>query len=218
MKRLVLIVPILLLLGCGTDENQGTADPEVIAEADIYGITEITEGEFEVSSQSSVGTATFYQTGNIVTIDINLRGMTPNALQAVHIHSGSVELPGRHWNAGKFVAACSTESLGRAWQKTFIGDVGNVPIGSDGTGSFSLQTDLWRINSGDDLDILDKVIIVHQDPEDFAEECDPYHSHDYIHYNKKIAAGTIELKSTVLKNQQSSVMGQESMPDFLSCN
>lgn len=215
MKKL-LIIPFAFLLACGSQEESQVAEPEIVAEAQIFSINQLTDVAYEVQ-ENPVGKATFFQTGEVVTIKISLEGMEPNSSKAVHIHDGSVEIPGRHWNAGKYVAACGEESLGSAWQKLFIGDVGNVPIDADGQGEFTLQTDLWSINSGDEKDILDKILIVHANPEDFAVECDPYHSHDYIHTNKKIGGGQIKLVSDVLRNNQSAISTEQVMPDFLIC-
>lgn len=215
MKKLF-ILPLFFILACGSEDQAEISEPEIVADAEIFALTEIESREFEVQEQS-VGRATFFQTGNVVTIEISLTGMTPNSEKAVHIHDGSVQLPGRHWNSGKFVAACNERSLGQVWARPFIGDVGNVPIDGNGNGTFTLQTDLWAINSGDDMDILDKVIIIHEDPQDFIEECDPMHSHEDPHSNQKIAGGTIQLVSDVARNLQSSATTEQLMPDFLIC-
>ncbi|MEQ9466164.1 MAG: superoxide dismutase family protein [Ekhidna sp.] len=215
MKKL-LIIPLVFLLACSAQDSNQVAEPEIVAEAKIFSINQLTDSEYEVLS-TPVGKATFTQTGDVVTISISLKGMEPNTSRAVHIHDGTLEAPGRHWNAGRFVAACGEESLGSQWQKLFIGDVGNVPIGADGRGEFTLHTDLWSINSGDEKDILDKILIVHQNPEDFAVECDPFHSHDYIHTNKKIGGGEIKLVSDVLRNKQSAVSTEQITPNFLIC-
>ena len=119
--------------------------------------------------------------------------------------------------AGKFIASCDNLSLGQEWARPFIGDVGNVPIDENGNGTFTLQTDLWAINTGDNKDILDRPIIVHQEPEDFVEECNPFHSHDMPHSNQKIGGGTIRLVSEVDRTLTSSVTTEQVMPDFLIC-
>ena len=215
MKKLF-ILPLLLVFSCSSEDQNELQEPEIIAEAEIFALTQVADREYEVQNKS-VGKASFFQTGNVVTIEISLSEMTPNTQKAVHIHDGSVQLPGRHWNSGKFVAACNERSLGQVWARPFIGDVGNVPIDGNGNGFFSLQTDLWAINSGDNKDILEKVIIVHENPQDFIEECDPFHTHDHEHVNQKIAGGTIALMSDIPLNTQSIVLPEKSMPDFLIC-
>lgn len=215
MKKLFLL-PLILLLACSSDDQNEISEPEVIAEATLYALTEVAGNEYE-PQETSIGKATFFQTADVVTLEIELSGMTPNTQKAVHIHDGTVQLPGRHWNAGKFVAACNDRSLGEVWARPFIGDIGNVSIGADGNGTFSLRTDLWAINSGDERDILDKAIIVHENPQDFIEECDPAHTHDHQHTNQKIGGGTILMISDLPRADQAIVRTEKVMPDFLIC-
>lgn len=215
MKKLFLL-SLIFIWACSSEGENEPTTPEIIAEAEIYGLNEIGLDEFEVRTEQ-IGNAKFFQSGSVVTIEISLFKMTPNSEKAVHIHDGTVNRPGRHWNSGKYVAACDEISLGKAWTRPFIGDVGNVPIDENGKGTFTLQTDLWAINSGDEKDILDKAIIVHQQPQDFVEECDPFHSHDYPHSNQKIGGGTIELISEITRNARSVVSTEQKIPDFLIC-
>ena len=213
MKKLF-ILPLLIFIACNS-EPQEELEPEIVAEAQIYSLNQVADREYEVLSES-MGVASFYQTGDVVTIEISLSGQAPNTSKAIHIHEGTVELPGRHWNAGKFVAACNTRSLGSPWARPFIGDVGNVNIDANGNGRFSLKTDLWKLNSGDERDLLDRPIIVHDQPQDFIEECDPFHDHTHAHVNPKIAGGEIKLVSNIEQNVQSYVKAEQ-MPDFLIC-
>ena len=213
MRKLIVIVGIIMV-GCGSD-TEIPFEPEIQAEATFYALEQVGNNEYEVS-EAPVGVAKFAQDGNIVELRISLQGMTPNTFKAVHIHNGSVELPGRHWNQGSLFASCDERSLGQVWAKPFIGDVGNVPIDSDGTGSLILRTDLWRINSGDEKDLLNKVIIVHENPQDFIEECNPFHDHTHAHANPKIGGGMIALTSDIPLEQQAIVVSEQ-MPDFLIC-
>ncbi|MEP1093666.1 MAG: superoxide dismutase family protein [Cyclobacteriaceae bacterium] len=212
MKQLS-ILSILILAACSQSENPEFIEPEFEAVAGIYSLELVQEGKYNIKSRS-IGYASFSQTGEVVTLEIELKGMTPNSSKAVHIHNGSITTPGRHWNQHSFYAFCNEKSLGELWEKPFAGDIGNVPIDANGNGKLILQTDFWALNSGDEKDILDKILIVHEDPEDFAEECDPAHSHDHLHSNLKIGGGQITLTSDVeQKNQQ--IMTR--FPDFTVC-
>lgn len=217
MKYWILVtVMAFLSLSCGDDKAIPLdLGPSVTAESLIYSISENGDDTYEVSEEQK-GIARFSQTGNIVTLEIELSGFEPGGSHAIHIHNGSVQDPGRHWNQRSLFAACNKRSLGEVWAKPFAGDVGNITIGNDGNGFFSIQTDLWALNSGDDLDIIDKVIIVHQKPEDFAEECDPNHSHDHLHSNQKIAGGTIDLVSEI--DRVESLAPMNKFADFTICN
>lgn len=142
--------------------------------------------------------------------------MTPNTFKAVHIHNGTVEEPGRHWNRGSFLASCDSLSMGNFWGRPFIGDVGNVRIDANGDGFFTIRTDLWKINSGDEKDIVGLPIIIHDTPQDFEEECDPNHDHTHMHMNPKIGGGTIKVLNEVPVTAQAIVTSEE-IPEFLIC-
>ncbi|MEQ9404301.1 MAG: superoxide dismutase family protein [Cyclobacteriaceae bacterium] len=214
MNKVTGILFLLITVSCSQSDSIELPETKIEAMADIFSIEPVDDKTFSII-ESKIGSARFSQKGQVVTMEIELRGMTPNSLKAVHIHNGTVEAPGRHWNQQSFYAFCDTESLGAAWSKPFAGDIGNVPVDSEGNGSLTIQTDLWALNSGDEKDILNKVIIVHEDPEDFAEECNPAHKHDYLHSNLKIGGGAITLVSDVEQNIQLNVMTQ--YPDFTIC-
>ena len=213
MRNLFLVGIVGFLFGCTTSESLEITDPEIEAVADIYSISLAGDDIYEVHSEK-IGTAKFAQAGSVVSLSIELSGMTPNSSKAVHIHNGTVNEPGRHWNQNSFYAFCNERSMGSLWAKPFAGDVGNVPIDADGNGTLTLRTDLWALNSGDEKDILDKVVIIHQDPENFVEECDPQHSHDHAHSNVKIGGGTITLITDI---EQASQMKMSNFPDFTIC-
>ncbi|MEM6736269.1 MAG: superoxide dismutase family protein [Bacteroidota bacterium] len=213
MKNLWVFIG-LVAFGCSS-ESEVPFEPEILAEAEIFSLEKMGDDQYTLL-ESTVGIARFAQDGEVVELRISLEGMVPNTSKAVHIHNGFVETPGRHWNQGSFYAACNERSLGKAWAKPFFGDVGNVAINDNGSGEFILRTDLWRINSGDEKDLLNKVIIVHENPQDFVEECNPFHDHTHAHSNPKIGGGTIVLLSDIPINEQSFVK-PEQMPDFLIC-
>ncbi len=209
------LIPFLFSIVACNNQTEPLAipEPEIEASAEIYELESLGNDEYNLLSER-IGTASFSQAGDIVTLEIRLEGLTPNSSKAVHIHNGTVNAPGRHWNQQSFYAFCNERSLGEVWAKPFAGDVGNVTIDSEGNGSFTIQTDLWALNSGNEKDILDKVVIVHQDPEDFIEECDPNHSHDHMHSNLKIGGGTITLTSDIEQVAQSAM---KHFPDFTIC-
>jgi len=213
MKKLYFLFLGLLPLACDTADPTEEFIPEISAEAELVSVDHLGNEQYNVSD-ARIGTATFGQSQDRVQLTILLEGMTPNTEKAVHIHNGSLEAPGRHWNQGYLYAACDSISLGRRWDKPFLGDVGNVAIDSEGNGEFTLTTDLWRINSGDNNDILNKVIIIHEEPQDFSNECTPYHIHD--HSNEKIAGGTIQLISDVPEKEQLT-LEMKQVPEFLIC-
>ena len=205
---------LVLAVGCSSPQED-LFDPQIMAEASLFSLDQVGDNQYEVV-QTEIGKAEFAQDGNVVQLKITLSGMTPNSYKAVHIHHGSIEEPGRHWNRGSFFASCDALSLGRYWGKPFIGDVGNVRIDASGNGLFTLRTDLWSINTGDPSDVIGRPIIIHDQGQDFAEECNPNHDHNHLHSNPKIGGGTIQLVSEVPVNSQV-MIEPEAMPEFLIC-
>lgn len=128
----------------------------------------------------------------ITRLTINVYDQLPNNLHAVHIHEGSCENIGPHWNQGLDFTACQSTSMGEPWSKPYIGDVGNVPTDGEGNGALTVYTDLWSIGTGDEKDILGKLIVVHNSFTDFLMECDTTHIPDHTHYNPKIGCAIIK--------------------------
>ena len=121
------------------------------------------------SDSSVTGMATFTQNGDQITLTIEIQGASPG-IHAVHIHaSGDCSAPdgtsaGGHWNP--------TDVAHGKWGvgEFHLGDIGNITVGEDGTGSIELTTDLWEIGTGSDVDVVGKGIIVHAGADDFTSQ------------------------------------------------
>ncbi len=122
------------------------------------------------SNDSGVtGMAVFTQNGDEITLVIEVQGASPG-LHAVHIHAnGDCSAPdgtsaGGHWNP-------TGVAHGKWGEGEFhLGDIGNITVGEDGTGSITLTTDLWEIGTGSDVDVVGKGIILHADADDFVSQ------------------------------------------------
>ena len=189
---LCFLLVISLLVSC--NENEPDIDQTVRASAQLTSIHSDTDSTY-ISSDQPYGTVQLSQTDSIVLIEIFLENFNPNTIHSVHIHSGTCEKPGMHWNMGHGMETlfCNERSLGIPWAKPRAGDVGNVSVGYDGSGYFSLRTDLWKLGSTDEQDILGSIIVVHDKLDDFEMECNPNHSHNHTHTNPKVACGSIVL-------------------------
>lgn len=180
--------------------------PDIEGRATIHSLNNNGEGQYEIACDT-IGHALFLQYADTMVLQVSLFGMLPGSSKAVHIHHGTLNSPGRHWNQQSLYAFCDSISLGQPWRKPFAGDIGNVHIDEDGTGSLTVYTDLWALNSGDKKDILGKVVIVHDNEEDFELECQPDHPHNHDHNNLKIGGGIILLVSDITIT----------IPDFTMC-
>jgi Cu/Zn superoxide dismutase len=192
MKSIYLLPVILatfILSGCGPEEK---SDPAILAVATLYSIEYDTDSTYHLTDQE-LGAASFSEMDGIVTLQINMTGLTPNARHAAHIHEGTCEVPGMHWNQGTDASFCRETNLDEndIWTKPKAGDIGNIRANEEGSGTFELSTKFWRLGSNDSFDITGLVVMVHQNEEDFAQEC--FQSHTHMHNNPKLACGTIEL-------------------------
>ena len=195
MRAYAFLTIVLLFPGCDGEQEPG---PKTFAAADIYWVSS-EDGEIYEKGEW-MGNASFIFQDGVTSLKVEVTGMEPNSSHAMHLHQGTLEEPGRHWNQGKFVTFCATKSLGEFWLKPFAGDIGNISIDNEGNGSFTLKTDLWSLGTDDDPDIVGTVLFIHQNFEDFGNECDPFHDHDHgAHMNPKIAGGTVVLSAELLQ-------------------
>ncbi|REE05776.1 superoxide dismutase family protein [Marinoscillum furvescens] len=194
MKTNWLIV-LLILLVVACDDEAPTKEPDEpalpTAIAPLSGMLQNNDGSY-VLDTNDFGSAVFIQKDSFVLASISLKNFAPNTVHAIHLHAGTCENPGMHWNQGKDMSHsfCNEKSLGITWGKPMAGDVGNASVGYDGTGSLEIKTDLWEVGTGSEKDITGAVLVIHETFEDFTTECDPNHG-AHPHDNAKIACGTL---------------------------
>ena len=124
----------------------------------------------ESRSDSRVtGKATFHESKGRVTLKISIEGAEPGT-HAVHLHEkGDCTAPdatsaGGHWNP-------TSENHGKWVVAPFHrGDIGNIEVGANGKGTFSLTTDLWTIGGPAESDVIGKGIIIHAKADDFTTQ------------------------------------------------
>ena len=123
----------------------------------------------QTNESGLTGMAVFTQSGDQITLTVEIQNASPG-LHAVHIHAnGDCSAPdgtsaGGHWNP-------TDVAHGKWGEGEFhLGDIGNITVGEDGTGSIELTTDLWEIGTGSDIDVVGKSIIVHADADDFVSQ------------------------------------------------
>ncbi len=121
------------------------------------------------SGSEVTGTAVFEQTGDTITLTVEIQNAEPG-LHGVHIHEfGDCSAPdgtsaGGHWNP-------TNTAHGKWGEGEFhLGDIGNILVSDDGTGNIELTTDLWELGTGSIFDVVGKGIIVHADADDFTSQ------------------------------------------------
>jgi Cu-Zn family superoxide dismutase len=165
-----LIVPIVWV-GCRTQETgQEAAEPEGAAEPEAAVQEMIAEAEIAPKSGSDLsGRAVFTKTNGEVDLEVTLENVEPGT-HGVHIHetgdcsAEDASSAGGHWNP-------TGEDHGKWGEHPFhLGDIGNIEVGEDGTGSLSMSTDLWSLGDGSDHDVGGKAIVVHSGADDFESQ------------------------------------------------
>ena len=115
------------------------------------------------------GSAIFIREPAAITVRVSLQN-TPPGGHAVHVHetgdcrAADASSAGGHWNP------TGVEHGPWGTPPFHLGDIGNVTVGEDGTGSLNLTTDLWTMGTGADNDLVGKAVIVHASPDDFATQ------------------------------------------------
>ena len=163
------------ILGSFSFDTNGDAvyDPAVLI---------VKDGKFEVfdtktalatigeTNESGVaGKAVFTQIGDNIKLVVSLANASAGE-HAVHIHTtGDCSAPdgksaGGHWNP-------TGVAHGKWGEGEFhLGDIGNMTVDNQGMGKIELTTNLWEMNTGSDIDIVGKAIIVHAGADDFVSQ------------------------------------------------
>ena len=121
------------------------------------------------SGSHVTGKAVFHEEGGKVMLKIKIEGAEPGT-HAVHLHetgdctAADGASAGGHWNPthenhGKWVAS-----------PFHRGDIGNIEVGADGKGEFTLTTDLWTIGGAPETDVVGKGVIIHAKADDFTTQ------------------------------------------------
>ncbi len=127
--------------------------------------------KIEAKSGSSVsGTVTFMEKNGIVTMKASLAGLSEGN-HAIHIHAigdcsaADGKSAGGHWNP-------TDENHGKWMEAPFhTGDIGNLVVGADGTGTIERTTKLWTIGGEDaNKNAVGHAIIIHEGPDDFSSQ------------------------------------------------
>ena len=123
----------------------------------------------ETNESGVAGKAVFTQLGDNIKLVVSLANASAGE-HAVHIHAtGDCSAPdgtsaGGHWNP-------TGVAHGKWGEGEFhLGDIGNLTVDDQGMGKIELTTNLWEMNTGSDIDIVGKAIIVHAGADDFVSQ------------------------------------------------
>ena len=150
-------------------EASAAAEPsaaeEQPAESASAGPT-VVEVPIEAKSGSKLqGTARFTEQDNAVKVELKVSGLKPGD-RATHVHEkGDCSAPdaksaGDHFNPDKHPHARPPEG------PRHLGDLGNISIAKDGTGSLEIVVEGANLKAGDPHSFLDRALIVHEKKDD----------------------------------------------------
>jgi len=150
----------LLLGACGGKDAERSTTPTT---------TTAETATAELASRSgstATGMATFTATGVGVAVTITVRGASPGA-HGLHLHeqgdcsSDDGESAGAHWNP-------LAHDHGQPGPDAHAGDLGNIVVGDDGTGTLELEL-AGRTLAGE-LGVVGRAVILHADPDDLSSQ------------------------------------------------
>lgn len=167
---ITLLITTGLLSGCERVQTQViTTEPvenlaiAVISEKDGSGLT---------------GKATFSDMDGLVHVRIEIQNATPG-LHAAHLHIGSCTDVGPHWHPMGVPAGTIGVPVAEAtpdMPPIGVGEIGNIPVGKDGTGILEFTTPLWSLGGNPNTDILGKLLLIHETGDTFQTNPHAHHT------------------------------------------
>jgi Cu-Zn family superoxide dismutase len=158
--QLAMAAAFLSCAACSSDD-EGTETTITTAVADI---------EAKSGNTSLQGTATFVQQDGKTKLTLTVTGAPPGE-HGAHIHetgdcsAADAASAGGHWNP-------ATHDHGMPAPTSHLGDLGNLTVKADGTGTLTLEKTEWIIvDEGDPTgDVTEKAIIIHANADDFTTQ------------------------------------------------
>ena len=130
----------------------------------------------EIDGSGITGTATFTEVDGGVHVAIEIQNAIAG-LHAMHLHTGSCADIGPHWHPMGTPAGTPGIPVVQATLDTppiGIGEVGNILVNEDGTGTLAFTTPFWSLGGDPNTDILGKLIMIH-------ETADTFLTHPHAH-------------------------------------
>ena len=164
-----LMIALFLVAGCERIPTQviTTAPVDKVAVASIS----------EIDGSGITGTATFTAVADGVHVVIDVQNAAPG-LHAMHLHIGTCADIGPHWHPMEIPAGTPGIPVVQATLDTppiGIGEIGNISVDADGTGTLEFTTPLWSLGGDSNTDILGKLIMIHETGDTFLTN--PHHAH-----------------------------------------
>ncbi len=161
---ITLIITICLTTGC---EKIPT---EIITTEPVDQVAVATISE--INGSGVTGTAIFTEVDSGVHVRIEIQNAIPG-LHAMHLHTGSCTDIGPHWHPMGIPAGTPGIPVVQATFDTppiGIGEIGNILVNEDGTGTLEFTTPFWSLGDDPNTDILGKLLLIHETADTFLTQ------------------------------------------------
>ena len=163
----------------------------------------------EKDGSGLTGQATFAEVNGTVHVQIEIQNASPG-LHAAHLHIGSCTDVGPHWHPMEVPAGTVGVPVAEAIPEMppiGVGEIGNIPVGGDGTGVLEFATPLWSLGGDPSTDILGKLMLIHETGDTF--QTNPHvhhtgtgtHTHNMTQMETEMVEATHTCTLTVLSQQ-----------------
>ena len=132
----------------------------------------------EKDGSGLTGKATFLETDGMVHVRIEIQNAT-QGLHAAHLHIGTCADVGPHWHPMRVPAGTVGVPVAEAtpdMPPIGVGEIGNIPVGEDGTGVLEFSTPLWSLGGDPSTDILGKLMLIHETGDTFQTSPHAHHT------------------------------------------
>ncbi len=182
---------VVLLFGCGDDSDDDTGSNDASVKSDagsrdagsVDASLDASRQDASVggrasallvskSNSSVTGNAIFEVRDGVVTLSVKVNGATAGK-HGIHIHvNGDCSAPdassaGGHWDPAATMHHGSGALDAGAGH---LGDLGNITIGADGSGTLTLSKPAWTLGDGASTDIVNHAIVVHANEDDLSTQ------------------------------------------------
>lgn len=132
----------------------------------------------EKDGSGLTGKATFVEMAGTVHVRIEIQNAVPG-LHAAHLHIGTCADVGPHWHPMGIPAGTVGIPVAEATPEMppiGVGEIGNIPVGEDGTGVLEFVTPFWSLGGDPSTDILGKLMLIHEIGDTFQTNPHAHHT------------------------------------------
>ena len=133
----------------------------------------------EKDGSGLTGEAMFAEIDGTVHVRIEIQNASPG-LHAAHLHIGSCNRCRDHtgilWRFQQVSVGVPVAEATPDMPPIGVGEIGNIPVGEDGTGVLEFTTPLWSLGGTPGTDILGKLLLIHETGDTFQTNPHGHHT------------------------------------------